>query len=521
MKTTRLLLLLAMSVCTSAGVVQAQTTFPHNETEDTEGVMSKAYWELWNQDVQQRIDADIEAYRKADGLIHLDKVKPGTEISVEQLTSDFIFGAHIFNFDQLGKKEYNDRYKELYGTLFNSATVAFYWRKFETEQNRPRFCEEYWDTEEYWNNCESPKTQSHWRRPSTDKAVDYCLSRGIRVHGHPLIWGSIEWHKPDWIWKNFQDEEERPLLDSLLLDYGMNNKTGHGFEHYSERYNQMSQPELENRLPHLAEYLRRLYEQRIRLLAKRYEGKITSWDVCNESATDFSRGSFYSGQKLCKSVYGLMPGDYAFRAFEVATDAFPDSVKLNINDYNLSQSYVDQVKEYRDRGAKIDIMGSQMHLFNPQQCRDIAQGAAIQTPDYIRDWYSRLSTANLPIHLSEITITSPGTDEKSRQIQAVIARNLYRLWFSLPQMMGITWWNVVDDCGAPGEPSVSGLFTRDMQPKTSYFALNELINDEWKTRTTVQCDNEGNVRFRGFRGKYRISWKDRKGREHSETYHLK
>ena len=61
------------------------------------------------------------------------------------------------------------------------------------------------------------------------------------------------------------------------------------------------------------------------------------------------------------------------------------------------------------------------------------------------------------LHLSEITITSPGNDTKGQQIQAVIAQNLYRLWFSCKNMMGITWWNIVDDCGAPGEPSVSGL----------------------------------------------------------------
>src|SRR3546814_15306244 len=86
-----------------------------------------------------------------------------------------------------------------------------------------------------------------------------------------------------------------------------------------------------------------------------------------------------------------------------------------------------------------------------------------------------LSEAGLPIHLSEITITAPGDDEQGRQIQAVITRNLYRLWFSVEKMMGITWWNIVDDCGAPGEPATSGLFTRNMEPKPSYGALDQQI----------------------------------------------
>lgn len=165
-------------------------------------------------------------------------------------------------------------------------------------------------------------------------------------------------------------------------------------------------------------------------------------------------------------------------------------------------------------------MGSQMHLFNPKQCLDIAEGAQIQTPEHVYGWYERLSKAGLPIHLSEITITAPGNDERGRQIQAVITRNLYRLWFSLPQMNGITWWNVVDNCGAPGEPSVSGLFTRDMQPKTSYYALDELINKEWKTSLTVKADDEGKVAFRGFKGKYVLTWTDSRGRVHTEECHV-
>ena len=82
-------------------------------------------------------------------------------------------------------------------------------------------------------------------------------------------------------------------------------------------------------------------------------------------------------------------------------------------------------------------------------------------------------------------------------------------------MSGITWWNVVDDCGAPGEPSISGLFTRDMQPKAVYFAMYDLVNREWKTKTTVQVDG-GKVSFRGFRGRYRLTWKDVAGTVHKK-----
>jgi endo-1,4-beta-xylanase len=166
-------------------------------------------------------------------------------------------------------------------------------------------------------------------------------------------------------------------------------------------------------------------------------------------------------------------------------------------------------------------MGSQMHLFDPRQCLDIADGKPIESPQQVWDKMETISKVGLPIHLSEITITSPGDDARGRAIQAVIARNLYRLWFSIKPMMGITWWNVVDDCGAPGEPSVSGLFNRNMEPKPSFYALDNLINHEWKTNLTVKVDKTGSVKFRGFKGRYRVSWKDQSGNEQHVEFYLK
>ena len=67
----------------------------------------------------------------------------------------------------------------------------------------------------------------------------------------------------------------------------------------------------------------------------------------------------------------------------------------------------------------------------------------------------------------------------------------------------------MDDCGAPGEPSISGLFTRDMRPKTAYFAMDDLVNREWRTKCEVKVEGEGGkgvVKFRGFRGRYRLTW---------------
>lgn len=491
--------------------LQAQET----TYENAKKAMTEGYWKLWNADVQSKIDRDIEKFRKANAEVNISNAEQGTIVHVEQISHDFVFGAHIFNYDQLGTHERNKRYKRLFGDLFNSATIAFYWKKFELENNRPRFKEEYWDSEEFWNNIKDPKSQPHWRRPSPEAVIDYCESVGVRMHGHPLIWGNRKWHHPEWL-IDLAPANERAILEGWFPQSTVKKDQ----ENLDSEYKKLSPDQIQQKIPEFLKIMEVEFERRVTEIANYYGDRIPSWDVVNESATDYSLGVMIPGKKVTKSHYGLMPGDYTFHAFKTAKEAFPKNVLLNINDYKNDKSYLDQTKDLIKRGMKIDILGSQMHLFNPKQCLDIAEGANIETPSIVVDKMKILSAANLPIHLSEITITAPGDDSRGRDIQAVVARNLYRLWFSTEKMMGITWWNIVDDCGAPGEPTTSGLFTRNMEPKPSYFVLNDLINSEWKTVLDANVSN-GKIAFRGFKGKYRLTWKDKDGNYREQIVEMK
>ena len=78
----------------------------------------------WNSEEQARIDADIEAYRKADAAPALD-IPAGTPGRAEQTKHAFRFGAHLFNFNRLGSHEASERRKSLWDMLFHSATDAF------------------------------------------------------------------------------------------------------------------------------------------------------------------------------------------------------------------------------------------------------------------------------------------------------------------------------------------------------------------------------------------------------------
>lgn len=470
-------------------------------------IAHEKYLELWNPQVQAQIDADIEAHRKADARVQLAGIPAGTRVEVEQTDHEFKFGAHIFNFDQLGSDELNERYKALYGTLFNSATIAFYWRPLEPERGHIRFAPAYEDTAAFWNSIKEPYNQPHWRRPATDPVVDFCEQKGIRLHGHTLTWGSGRWQHPHWV----KDLLPKHYAEQVKLE---TNNTHTQIPTFAD----LSAEQIEAMLPEFTAQYNTLMAQRILQIALRYKRRLHSWDVVNESASDFGHGRTPPEAGLCKSWYGIMPGDYPYRSFKVAEGFFPAGVQLCINDYDVTDAYANQVAHLLERGCRIHTVGVQMHLFDPQACQDIADGKSLtQSPQQVREIMERMSRSGLPLHLSEITLTSPTPDERGQLIQALIMRNLYRLWFSQKNMREITWWNVVDGCGAPGEPAVSGLFTRDMQPKASYYLMNHLIHDEWKTRTSVQAGADGTVAFRGFRGNYRLSWKDANGQPQSAT----
>ena len=486
--------------------------------------MSQEYWDIWSDDVLAKMDADIEKYRKADAEFEID-APDGAEVEVTQKTHGFFFGAHIFNFGQLGKKEWNDCYKNLYGTLFNSATVAFYWRTLEPYAYAPRFEERYEDTENFWNNCAHPKEQPHWRRPAPDPVISYLSTRGVRIHGHPLVWGSNHWHTPTWLWDDFCPQDEKIALQraaKVKMPQRDVNKpvcacdrafSAEWKRAWKKIYRTLTEEEIAKLVPTYLKAIEKFYEERIRKIAERYGSRVHSWDVVNESATDFD----IFGRKAVRnkifdaSYYGPMPADYAYKAFAWCRKYMPESAWLNINDYNM-KPFFDQISDLAANGAKIDVVGSQMHLFNPAESVNISLGKGPEhlRPEKIAELFRTISQANRPIHLSEITITAPDNSARGQMVQAIIARNLYRAWFSVEKMNGITWWNVVDDCGAPGEPSISGIFTRDMRPKTAFYALDDLFNREWRTNVKVTAKG-GKVSFRGFRGRYHLKWKNADG----------
>ena len=306
----------------------------------------------------------------------------------------------------------------------------------------------------YWEGTEPTQgelryaegSRDMWRRPPPDRFLPFAARHGLTLKGHPLVWHA---YNPPW-------------------------------------------------LPKDADALRNLYKKRIAEIAGRYANDIKIWDVVNES--------------LCSSKsYPLYTPDrgYVAWAFREAAARFRPDNLLMINEVTFSNCsageanpYYRQVKQLLAEGVGVKGIGFQFHFFSAD---DLQKGLASRgyLPQNLLNVYDSFADFNLPLFVTEITIPTPPGN--SQAAQAELVGNFYRLWFSAPQMAGITWWNLGDGTAVKGEnKALGGLIDERFEPKDSYRTLDRLINQQWKTRLSAKTDSEGVVRFRGFYGKYAV-----------------
>jgi endo-1,4-beta-xylanase len=138
--------------------------------------------------------ARIEKHRKADGtLLVVDasgRSVPGARIAVEQTRHAFLFGCNIFcwgpkedRYRKGGEDRHQAAYRSQFASLFNYATLPFYWMYYEPRPGEPRHA-------------------------FMDTLVQWCRGQGITVKGHPLAWN---WHDPSWLPEDSEEIHRRQL----------------------------------------------------------------------------------------------------------------------------------------------------------------------------------------------------------------------------------------------------------------------------------------------------------------------
>jgi GH35 family endo-1,4-beta-xylanase len=409
-------------------------------------IITEKYNETWSDPkLVARIDEGIRTNRQSEGVIRITNFegKPlkGISIKVEQHDSSFNFGANIFKLGDFPQASLNRKYEDAFCNIFNRATVPFYWRSLEPEQGRPRFSEH---------------SVPIARRPPPDYVVRFCKEKGLRMHGHTLVWNYQKWSTPDW-------------------------------------------------LPADPDQAAPFWEKRIKEIAERYGDDIPSWDVVNEIVCHYE-----------KNPDGMaMQPNYGSTSFDWAQKYFPAETRLDINEATgawdmKDQEYTQLIEGFLKEKRRIGAIGLQFHQFKDKNLIKLLEGESFLPTDLL-DALDHYSQFKLPLHISEITLTAPENSKEGLEAQALVAKNLYRLWFSHAAVEGITWWNLPDGGAAPGEDKVySGLLFEDMSPKPSYTVLQDLIRNEWRTQTEGTTDEDGYFRFHGFHGTYRI-FTDSKG----------
>ena len=255
-------------------------------------------------------------------------------------------------------------------------------------------------------------------------------------------------------------------------------------------------------MPKDPEELKLRYIRRFREIAERYAKDIPIWDGVNESL-------------VCSSDYPLFSAEnrthvpYVPWAFTEQQKLFRPENQLMINDItsfnwpsNETNRFYQQCTKLLDDGIGIEGIGFQFHYFNRKSLDDYLNGDRCD-PGTLLDTYELFAKFGLPLWITEITIGSAGDDGLA--IQERVVRDIYRLWFASPKMAGITWWNLGDGT-AYGNEGVAGggLADNDFNPKPVYKALDQLINQDWKTTLQAKSNAEGSVKFRGFHGRYEI-----------------
>lgn len=297
-----------------------------------------------------------------------------------------------------------------------------------------------------------------YRRPAPEKVIAFCKQNNIKMKGHPLFWHSFV---PEWFDMNKDTAMER-------------------------------------------------IDRHIKEICEAYGSDIGDWDVVNESLTP---------PHLKPNIHNL-PKDYVKKCFDCAKK-YLTSNRLFINEtthvwdwwyfnYELGAYYM-QIENLLMKGAKIDAIGLQYHMFSSEEkLRESAK--EYYNPQRLFDVMDSLAGFNLPLHISEVTVPAYGGGEKAMQKQAEITEWLYRIWFSHPNAECIVWWNMVDGTAAYAPLGSSegenfyhgGLLNYDMSPKPVCDVLDRLINHEWHTEGEL-CASGGRAKLHGFYGDYEIS----------------
>ncbi|MBQ4511281.1 MAG: endo-1,4-beta-xylanase [Clostridia bacterium] len=403
------------------------------------------------------VNPNIEKYRKGNMRISVFDAEgnalSNTKVKIKQVKHEFKFGANLFMLDELETDEKNRIYKEFFKSIFNMATLPFYWNSIEPEKGKLRY---------------DKNSEKFYRRPPIDLCIEFCKENGIEPREHALAYEHLF---PQWL-KGLSKEATKKEL-----------------------------------------------ERRYKEIADRYKDIIPTIEVTNEM--------LWGHNDCVTELYNEL--DYIEWCFKMAEKYFPNN-QLVINEYTeafwggncrSTDSYYAYIEANILKGARIDAIGSQFHIFESRES-ELAKSSYLYNPISLYNHMNLYSNLTKNLQVTEITIPAYSNKQDDEEIQAKILEYLYQIWFSHPNMEQIIYWNLVDGYAYVPNPTpeairwsqgnmsigenvyFGGLLRFDLSPKPALLALDNLINKKWHTEFNGELNEAGFSEFRGFYGDYEV-----------------
>ncbi len=253
-----------------------------------------------------------------------------------------------------------------------------------------------------------------------DAQLDTWLKAGMRIRGHPLVWGADPENSPGW------------LTDGSLSSAEM----------------------------------RQVIVNHVDTIVRRYRGRVSEWVVVNEP---YLPGY---GYPLTDVFYNTIGPGYVDLAFETARNADPEArLILNNNDDEHSRGNIDGMRalaQHLQSAGLLDAVGLEMHMVDMSWVPGGIPTAA--------DVTSSIESYGMPCVVTEFDYDLsgyPGTEDEKLTRQAEVYTRLLGAALEAG-VTEISFWTLTDGTGqAPG--SQPALFTDPAHPKPAYYAVRDAL----------------------------------------------
>ncbi|MBD3352896.1 MAG: hypothetical protein GF364_15540 [Candidatus Lokiarchaeota archaeon] len=133
-------------------------------------------------------ESRIEIIRKGTTSLDFGVGNASAPVYIRQLSHDFRFGANCFQFGEFSTEYLNQLYNESFQSLFNYATLPFYWDMFEPTQGVYPY------------------------RYRMHNMTEWLETFNGTAKGHPIVWQS---NYPPWLTEKDESENETIVLNRI------------------------------------------------------------------------------------------------------------------------------------------------------------------------------------------------------------------------------------------------------------------------------------------------------------------